>query len=106
VGERIDSRLFGCVGGDAAETSQRVDAVDIHSATSADTLAATSSESQGRINLILDSDQGIQHHGTGLVKVEGVCLHLRLRGWLIWIPSIDVESLGLRIFAGSGVWDC
>jgi hypothetical protein len=61
------------------ETCQRVDSIDVHGAASANSLAATPPERQGRVHLILDPDKRIEHHGTGLVQVERVRLHLGLR---------------------------
>lgn len=124
VGERVDARFLGCVGGDTAchdllafqipscdtnphtETCQGVDSVNVHGTTSANTLATTPPERQGGVHLVLDPDERIQHHGSGLVQVERVRLHLGLGGRLIWVPSVDVEGLGLRICAGLRVLDC
>lgn len=88
------------------ETCQGVDSVNVHGTTSANTLATTPPERQGGVHLVLDPDERIQHHGSGLVQVERVRLHLGLGGRLIWVPSVDVEGLGLRICAGLGVLDC
>lgn len=54
------------------QASQSVDTVDVHGARSADTLTTTPSEGQGGVDLILDPDQRIQHHGTRLVQIESV----------------------------------
>jgi hypothetical protein len=97
VRQWVDARFFGCVGGDTAEAGQGVDAVNVHGATAADTLSAAPSEGQSRVNLVLDPNQGIQHHRAGLVKVERVGLHAGLRRGLIWVPSVDLERLDLRI---------
>lgn len=124
MGERVDARFLGCVGGNAAchiplafqlpscdtvlrtETCQGVDSVNVHGTTSANTLATTPPESQSGVHLVLDPDERIQHHGSGLVQVECVRLHLGLGGRLIWVPSVDVEGLGLRIFAGLWILNC
>lgn len=84
------------------QTSQRVDAVNVHGATSANTLSATPSEGESRVGLVLDPDQRVEHHGAGLVEVERVLLHARLAGRLIRVPSVDLELLnpGLRVGLG------
>lgn len=97
VGKRVDARLLGGVRGNTAQAGQGVDTVDVHGAATADTLTATPPESKGRIDLVLNADERIQHHRSGLVQVEGVRLHLGLRGRLIGVPSVDVEGLCLRI---------
>ena len=79
VGKRVDARLLGGVRGNTAQASQGVDTVDVHSAAAANALTATSPEGEGRVDLVLDADERIQHHGSGLVQVERVRLHLGLR---------------------------
>jgi hypothetical protein len=102
VGERVDLGFLLGVGWDAAQASQRVDTINVHRTASADTLSARPSEGQGRVDLILDSDQSIQHHRSSLVQIQGITLHARLGGWLVGVPSVDVEGLGLclRIWGG------
>lgn len=85
-------------------------AVDVHRTATADTLTAASSESESRVELVLDADNGVQDHGSGLVQVDGVALETRLLGRRIGVPSVDLESLqlGLRsrwLLAGVGVLD-
>lgn len=87
------------------EACQCVDSVNVHGATSANALATTPPKGQSRVHLVLDPDERIQHHGSRLVQVEGVRLHLGLGRGLIGIPSVDVESLRLRILAGRGLLD-
>lgn len=79
------------------QTSQSVDTIDIHGTRPTDTLSTTPSESQSRIDLVLDADQSVQHHGSRLVEIEGVALHLGLGGGLIRVPAVDVESLDLCV---------
>jgi len=88
------------------QAGQGVDAVNVHRAGSADTLSATSAECEGRVDLVLDADEGIEHHGSGLVQVQGVGLHPWLLGRLIWVPSVDVESLDLCRRSRRGLSDC
>lgn len=52
------------------QTGESVDTVNVHRTATADTLAATPSEGQSRVDLVLDTDERIQHHGSGLVQVE------------------------------------
>ena len=69
VGQRVDARLLCRVGGNTAQAGQRVHAIDIHRATPANALPTTPPERQGRVNLVLDADQRVQHHGARLVQV-------------------------------------
>ena len=85
---------------DSAQARERVDTIDVHSARPADTLSTRPSERQGRIDLVLNANERIQHHRTGLVQVERIRLHSRLRRGLIRIPAVDVECLDLCIFGG------
>jgi hypothetical protein len=87
------------------QTGQRVDAVNVHGAAAADALATTPPEGQGRVDLVLDADERIEHHGAGLVQVELVRLHLGLRGGLVGVPAVDVERLQLRILGRRGLLD-
>ena len=61
---------FGSVGLDPAEAGESVDAVDVHGATAADSLSAGPAEGQSRVQLVLDLDQTVQHHGTARVEVN------------------------------------
>lgn len=88
------------------QTSQCVDTIDVHRTASADTLSATPSEGQSRINLVLDPDQRVQHHRTRLLQIQRVALHARLRAWLIRVPSVDVEGLDLGIRVLCWLLDC
>lgn len=123
VRQRIDARLLGGIRGNAAysrlsvsfqflqnslshtQASKGVDSVNVHRTATADALSATPAERQRRVNLVLDSDQRIQHHGASLVQIERVRLHLGLLLRLIRVPSVDVESLGLGVFGGGWVTD-
>lgn len=87
------------------QAGQCVDTINVHGTRATDTLSATPSESQSRINLVLDSDKSVEHHGTSLVQVEGVRLHLGLRGRLIGVPAVDVERLDLGILVGRRLLD-
>jgi len=88
------------------QACKSIDTINVHGAASANTLSATPSECEGWVHLVLDSDQGIQHHRSGLLQIQGIALHPWLRGWLIWVPSVDVECLDLGIRVGSRIFDC
>lgn len=103
VRQRVDARLLGGIRGDPAQAGQGVGSVDVHGATATDTFTATAAESQGGVHLVLDADQSVQHHGAGLVQVEGVGLHLRLLGRLVGVPAVDLELLDARLIRGVGV---
>jgi hypothetical protein len=97
-----------CVRGVRKEHTQAgksVDTVNVHCAGTADTLSAGSAESKSRVQLVLDSDQSVQHHGAGLVEVEGVALHLGLVAGLVGVPSVDVEGLDLAVGVLEGLLD-
>jgi hypothetical protein len=97
VRQWVDARLLSRVGRDAAQAGQCIDSVNVHGAAATDALSAAPSEGQSRVDLVLDSDQGVQHHRSGLVEVERVALHARLRRGLIGVPSVDLEGLDLCI---------
>jgi len=106
VGERVDFAFCLDVGWDTAQASKSVNTINVHRAASANTLSATPSECEGGVDLVLDSDQGIQHHRAGFVQIQGVALHAWLGGWLIGIPSVNVECLDLRVCIRSGFFNC
>jgi hypothetical protein len=86
------------------QACKSVDTINVHGAASADTLSATPSECEGGVDLVLDPDQGVQHHRAGLVQIQGITLHPWLHGWLIWVPSVDVKCLDLRLWVRSGLF--
>ena len=91
--------------GERTQAGKSVDTVNVHGAGTADTLSAGSAESKSGVQLVLDSDQSIQHHGTGLVEVESVALHARLVAGGIGVPSVDVEGLDLAVLVLCGLSD-
>lgn len=94
------------------QASKSIDTVNVHGAGSANTLTARAAESESWVDLVLNANERIQHHRSGLVEIKGVCLHLWLLRWSVWVPSVDVEGLGLSILgwcwlgdgAGLGSW--
>ena len=75
------------------QAGEGVGALDVHRATAADSLSAASSEGESGINLVLHANQCIQHHGSRLVKIELVLLHVRLLLRLVRVPAVDLELL-------------
>lgn len=84
------------------QASQGVDAINVHGTASANTLSAASSEGQGGIDFVLYPDQSVEHHGTGLLQIQLVGLHLGLLGRLVRVPAVDVESLHLSLLGRLG----
>lgn len=85
------------------QAGEGVGAVDVHGARTADTLTARAAEGKGRVELILDADEGVEDHGTGLVEIEGVALHARLLGRGVGVPAVDLEGLELGALAIRGM---
>lgn len=106
VREGVDLCFLLCVVGNAAQTSQSINPINVHRTTPTDPLSAAPSESKCRIHLVLDSDQRIQHHGSCLVQIKRVRLHPRLGGRLVGIPAIDVEGLDLGVWRSGRLFDC
>jgi len=106
VGEGVDLRFLLGICWDSTQACQGVDTINVHRTTSANSFSATPSEGQGRVNLILDPNERIQHHRSRLVQIEGVALHAWLRGRLIGIPAVDVEGLDFGIRVAAGLLDC
>ena len=49
-------------------------------------------ESEAGVHLILDLDEGVQHHGATVVEVHLVLLHPGLVSRLFWVPSEDISD--------------
>jgi len=81
------------IGFNLGQTGEGIYTSNIHGARSTDALPARSPECQAGIHLILDLDQSIQDHGSTVVEVNLVVLHLGLGPGLFWIPSVDGECL-------------
>jgi hypothetical protein len=77
------------------QTSKSIDTINVHRTTPTNALATTPSKCQGGVNLVLNSDQSIQNHGSRLIQIKSVALHMRLLSWLVGIPAVDVEGLDL-----------
>lgn len=57
-----------------SQAREPVAAADVHGARAAYALAARPPEREARVDLVLDFDERVQHHGPALVRVDGVCL--------------------------------
>jgi hypothetical protein len=67
VRKGVNLGRLGRVSVDPAEAREGVDTVDVHGARSTDTLSARASEGEGRVDLVLNSNQSVQnytYHGT------------------------------------------
>jgi len=84
-------------GSGLTKAGKSVDTINVHCATTADTFSARPAEGQSGVHLVLDLDQCVQHHWSSLVHVDAVLLHARLLLWVVWVPSVDLNSLHLRI---------
>lgn len=97
VRKRVDLDVGSSLSRDSAQASKSVLSVDVHGAATADTLTATSSKCQGRVELVLDSDKGIENHRSSLVEVQRVGLKTGLLAGSIGVPSVDLEGLHLGL---------
>jgi hypothetical protein len=86
---------------DASETGKTVAAVDVHSARTANALAARAAESKGGILLILNFDERIKHHRPAFAEVDWEGLYAR-GGITVRIPSVDLEDFHIRSLCGRG----
>lgn len=76
---------------DLADTGKSVGALNVHGAGSANTLAAGATESKSWVDLVLDLDQSIEHHGSTRVHVDLIGLQLGLLGRLIRVLLCRME---------------
>lgn len=99
------SIVFTLIHASHTQARKGVLSVDVHCAAAADTLSATPPEGQGRIQLVLDADNGIQNHRSRLVQVQSVGLHLGLLGRVFGVPAVDLEVLHLGLGLGGRLAD-
>ena len=85
------------------QASQSVDTVNVHGTATTDALTARSSEGQSRVEFVLDPDESVEHHRTGLVQVELVVLHSGLLARLVRVPAVDLEGLHVGLLGGVGL---
>jgi succinate dehydrogenase / fumarate reductase iron-sulfur subunit len=86
---------------DGLGAGQGVGAVDIHGAGAAHALAAGTAEGQGRIQLILDLEQGVQDHRAAGSQVNLVGIHARVFP-TVRIPAVHLEALDV-LGTGAGI---
>jgi len=70
VWKRIDLAIRAWITVNPAQASQRVLPINVHCARAANTLSARTTESKGRIHLVLDLDQSVKDHRACLVEVN------------------------------------
>ncbi|RYR16416.1 hypothetical protein Ahy_B04g073431 [Arachis hypogaea] len=87
---------------DLRQACEAVATVDVHCARTTDPLPARPAEREGWVNLVLDFDEGVEHHGPALLQVDFVVLQLRLRR-AVRIPTVDLERLHRGGAAGLGI---
>src|SRR5260370_21103486 len=75
---------------DRLEASQRIGAVDVHCAGTANPFAARAAERQGRIDLVLDLDQRVENHRTAVVEVDLERVDHRVLP-VVGVPAVDLE---------------
>merc|ERR1719370_1590209 len=63
------------------------------SAGAANALPTAPPEGKAGVHLVLDLDEGVQHHGAAVVEVHLVLLHPGLVSRLFRVPSVDGEGL-------------
>jgi hypothetical protein len=97
--------IFEEQGEGLTQTSQSINPINIHRTAPTNPLSTAPSKSKRRIYLILNPDQRIQHHRSGLVQVQSVRLHPRLRGRFIRVPAVNVEGLDLGVWGGGRLFD-
>lgn len=100
VGQRVNLGVV-CLF-DSAETGECVDAVNVHGTRATDALTTRSSEGEGGVDFVLDLDERVKYHGTGLVEVKVVRLQLGLFRWCVWVPAVDLEGLHVLGLARRG----
>lgn len=80
-------------------------AVNVHGAAPADALTATPPEHEGRVVLVLDLEERIEHHLARLVHVQLVVDEARLLRRVVGVPAVDLESLHALGLLGGRVAD-
>ncbi len=75
-------------------------AIDIHRAGAADALATGAAEGQGRVDLVLDLDQCVEHHRPAARQIDFILVDMRILSVFL-VPAVDAERahvlrVGLR----------
>lgn len=74
---------------DTLQAGEGVDTVNVHRATSANTLPARPPERERRVKLVLDLENSVEDHGTALVEVDRVGLEVGLLSGLVGVLYED-----------------
>src|SRR5947209_18461605 len=80
---------------EALGAGERVRAVDIHRARAAYPFAARPAEGEGRVDVALDPDEGVQNHRPAVVGVDEIGVAARVLP-VVRVPAIDVELAHIR----------
>jgi len=67
---------------------QRIAAIDVHGARSANAFSTRTAERQGRVDLVHNLDQRVEHHRPATVHIEFVGIDARVVV-LVWIVAVD-----------------
>merc|ERR1719180_465187 len=92
VGQGVDlCCLVVCI--DLRKAGKGVHSTNVHCTGATDALPTAPPESEAGVHLILDLDEGVQHHGAAVVQVHLVLLHPGLVSRLFGVPSVDGKGL-------------
>src|SRR4029077_6439839 len=80
---------------DRGQAGEVIAAVDVHRARAAHPFAAGPPESQRRIDLVVDLDQGIEDHRSAVIAIDLERIHGRV-GFLRRVPAIDAEAFDVH----------
>ena len=81
------------------QAREGIGTVDIHRTATANALAAGTTESQRRIDLVLDLDQRVQNHRPAAVHVDFIGVDTRIAA-AIRIVAVDLEGALVRALGG------
>lgn len=81
--------------GNCLGAGQRIRAIDIHGAGAADPFTATPAEGERGIDLVLDIDDGIEHHRPAFGQVNREFIKAGVAP-AFWVPAVDFKSSGTR----------
>jgi hypothetical protein len=79
---------------DGLNARQGVAAINVHRTRPTDALAAGTPESQCRVDLVFDLDQGVEHHRATGIEIHLVGVETRVFP-LVRLPAVDLEGPGV-----------
>jgi hypothetical protein len=91
VRQRVDRHFLLAAVRDGSGAGQGVGAVDVHRARTTDAFAAGAAEGQGRVDLVLDLDQGVQDHRATGVQIDFIGIGARV-AVVVRTPAVDLEG--------------